>query len=183
MTDAVPAAVTTPIAPPRLTVFDVGSESCPQGQLPGEAVFSVDEAEHALNPLQHLPVVGTLYRQVTGETIPPPLSILGSLVTGAMFGPIGILGSVAFNFAQELIRLGPDTSRPSVPEGMDATGSEAGVRTVSPGSAMQPGGYTTLATVVPDFLGGDTRVAGVEPASAQVRLALNSYAGTMIGMG
>jgi len=32
----------------------------------------------ALNPLQHVPVVGTIYRAVTGDTIPAPLRILGA---------------------------------------------------------------------------------------------------------
>jgi hypothetical protein len=68
------------------------------------------------------------------------------------------------NFVSELIRLGPDTSRPAAPEGMSQTGSEAGVQPVSPGSITTPGGYTTLATTLPDFLGGGlpsgTAVAG-----------------------
>ncbi len=186
MTDAAAFATTAPISPPRLTVFDTGSETCPQGGLPGAAVFSVEEAKHALNPLQHLPVIGMLYRQATGETLPPPLSILGSVVTGAMFGgPLGVMGAVALNFATELFSLKPDTSRPAVPEGMEAAGAEAGIRTVSPGSMTQPGGYTTLATVLPDFLGGgaDTQLAGPDAPPPAVRVALDAYAGTMTGFG
>ena len=172
--------VATPAPAPRLTVFDTGSEACPQGWLPGPAAFSVDEAEHALNPLQHLPLVGMIYRQATGETLPPPLSILGSVATGAVLGgPIGVLGSVALNFVAELVRLGPDTSRPAAPEGMSLTGSEAGVQPVSPGTATEPGGYTTLATIMPDFLGG----AAAGNPSAQIRVALGAYAGTMTGFG
>ena len=184
MTDAVAAPPSLPSAPPRLTVFDTGSENCPQGQLPGAAVFSVDEAKHALNPLQHLPVVGMIYRQATGENLPPPLSIMGSVAVGAVLGPAGIAGSVALNLVQELMRIGPDTSRPAAPEGMDATGSEAAIRPVSPGDAMQPGGYTTLATVLPDFLGGGAPTTQLADASpAPIRLALNAYAGTMTGAG
>ena len=185
MTDIATTAPTTPIPPPRPMVFDTGSESCPQFGLPGAAVFSVDEAKHALNPLQHLPVVGMLYRQATGETLPAPLSIMGSVAMGAIFGgPIGILGSIAFNLAEELFRMGPDTSRPAVPEGMEAAGAEAGIRPISPGSITQPGGYTTLATVLPDFLGGGaTQQAGPDGGSPPIRLALDAYAGTMMGHG
>jgi hypothetical protein len=144
-----------PYAPPRLTVFDTGAETCPQGQLPGPAEFTVDEANNAMNPLQYLPGVGMIYRQATGQTIPPPMAIAGSVVSGAIFGgPLGVLGSLVMNFVSELIRLGPDTSRPAVPEGMSQAGSEAGVQPVSPGSITTPGGYTTLATTLPDFLGG-----------------------------
>ena len=186
MTDAATYTTTAPFPPPRRTDFDSGSETCPQGWLPGAAVFSVDEAKHALNPLQHLPVVGMIYRQATGETLPPPLSILGSVVTGAMFGgPLGVMGAVALNFATELFSLPPDTSRPAVPEGMEAGGAEAGIRSVSPGSISEPGGYTTLATVLPDFLGGvaDTQLAGLDAPPAAVRVALDAYAGTMTGFG
>ena len=166
-------------------VFDTGAEGCPQGALPGAAVFSMDEAEHALNPLQHLPVVGMLYRQATGQTLPAPLSIMGSVATGAIFGgPIGIAGSIALNLALELFRLGPDTSRPAVPEGMEAAGAEAGVRTVSPGSTTQPGGYTSLATATPDFLGGGaTQMAGPDSPTTPVHVALGAYVGAMIGYG
>ncbi len=174
-------APTMPYAPPRLTVFDTGSETCPQGQLPGPAAFSDEEALHALNPLQHLPIIGMIYRQVTGESVPPPLSIAGSVVSGALFGgPLGILGSVVMNLAMELVRLGPDTSRPPVPEGMDVTGSEAAMRPVTPGSITAPGGYTTLATVLPDFLGGVQRGSDGTP----VQHAIAAYeAGTMTGHG
>lgn len=45
----------------------------------------------ALNPLQYLPVVGTIYRAVTGDTIPEAERRIGSLiVSGVMGGPIGI---------------------------------------------------------------------------------------------
>lgn len=39
-----------------------------------------------VNPLQHLPVIGTLYRKMTGDTIKPAASILGGAIFG---GPIG----------------------------------------------------------------------------------------------
>ena len=182
MVQSVTASASLPNAPIRLTAFDTGSEQCPQGQLPGAAVFRPGEAQNALNPLQYVPVVGMIYRQATGETVPPMMSIAGSVATGAMFGgPIGIIGSVLMNFAQELFRIGPDTSRPAVPYGMSVTGSEAGVQTGLPGQTMPADGYTTLATVLPDFLGGGaTAVAEDTPA----RQAIAAYeAGSMYGHG
>ena len=93
---------------------------------------------------------------------------------------MGLVGTLVLNAAMELARLGPDTSRPAAPEGMDATGSEAGVRSVSPGDPTKPGSYTTLATVTPDFLGGGTAVADSTP----VRRAIAAYeAGTATGYG
>lgn len=39
-----------------------------------------------INPLQHVPLIGTLYRQITGDTIDPLPRIAGSTL---FFGPIG----------------------------------------------------------------------------------------------
>ena len=44
-----------------------------------------------LNPLQYVPVIGTIYRAVTGDTIPETARFAGSLVvSGLMGGPVGI---------------------------------------------------------------------------------------------
>lgn len=176
------AAQPLPLSPPRLTVFDTGAEQCPQGQLPGAAVMTPEEAQAGFNPLHFLPGVGMIYRAITGEKIPPPMDIASSVVSAATFGgPLGILGSVLFNTVMELARLGPDTSRPPVPEGMDVTGAEAGVRSVSPGSLTKPGSYTTLATILPDFLGGDGATAYAEATPRQAVAAYN--AGAAMGLG
>ncbi len=43
-----------------------------------------------INPLQHLPVIGTLYRKLSGDTLSPMSNIIG----GALFGgPIGAVAS------------------------------------------------------------------------------------------
>jgi hypothetical protein len=48
-----------------------------------------------LNPLQYLPIVGTIYRAVTGEQIDPAWRIGGAVVTGAlMAGPVGVVTSL-----------------------------------------------------------------------------------------
>ena len=176
-----PLAQPMPIAPPRLTVFDTGAEQCPQGQLPGALELTPAEQRTGINPLHFVPVVGMIYRAITGETAPPPMQIAASAVSSAAFGgPMGLVGTLVLNAAMELARLGPDTSRPAAPEGMDATGSEAGVRSISPADPTKPGGYTTLATVMPDFLGGGTAMANATP----VHRAIAAYAaGTATGYG
>jgi hypothetical protein len=56
--------------------------------IPGTITFG--EFIAGLNPLHHLPVIGTIYREVTGERIAPPMRVLG----GALFGgPVGMLSS------------------------------------------------------------------------------------------
>ena len=53
--------------------------------------MSFGEIMSCLNPLQYVPVVGTIYRAVTGDTIPAPVREVGSLVfSGLTSGPIGI---------------------------------------------------------------------------------------------
>jgi hypothetical protein len=46
----------------------------------------------ALNPLQHLPGVSSVYRHVTGDDISLPARLAGGLLFG---GPVGLLGSAA----------------------------------------------------------------------------------------
>ncbi len=116
----------------------------------------------SLNPLHHVPVVGMIYRAATGETIPTPIRVLGAGLVG---GPVGALGAVFMSLLEELIRMGPDLSRPSVPAGMSATGSEQGVQPVTPGT-MASDGYLSLATTLPEFLENPTMLAQTGGATA-----------------
>jgi len=115
---------------------------------PQPSVATDAELRHSLNPLQHLPGVGMIYRAATGEAIPPAMRILGAAAFG---GPVGVLGAIFGCLIEELVTLGPDHSRPPVPAGFTETGSEAGPSPVTPGT-QEPGSYLTLATVQPDFL-------------------------------
>jgi len=63
----------------------------------------------ALNPLQYLPVVGMIYRAVTGDTIPESLRTFGSLVvSGLMGGPVGIVTSIATTIAEKATGIDPE---------------------------------------------------------------------------
>lgn len=124
-----------------------------------------DQVLAGLNPLHHLPGVGTIYRAVTGETIPAPMRILGAGIFG---GPMGMLGAALMGFAEALFSMPPDLSRPSTPVGMSATGSESQIASVSPGE-LGPGQYTTLATVRPEFLQNSSMFAGSAIGGATAR--------------
>jgi hypothetical protein len=68
----------------------------------GEALFGKEgpgfqDVLAAINPLQHLPVVGTIYRYLTGDTISPGSRLAGGLLYG---GPLGLAGA-AVNAAIE----------------------------------------------------------------------------------
>jgi hypothetical protein len=58
----------------------------------------------ALNPLQYLPVIGTIYRTITGDQIPEPLRRIGSFIVSAVIGgPIGAVINVATMAAEKII--------------------------------------------------------------------------------
>ncbi|MDT7953047.1 MAG: hypothetical protein RQ966_16210 [Acetobacteraceae bacterium] len=135
------------------SAFGTGSEAGgPTAGWPEAIEVSHQEAMNGLNPLQHLPVVGMIYRAATGEQIPTTMRVAGA---GLLGGPLGMIGAGLMSLLEAIIKMGPDTSRPAVPAGMSATGSESGVEPVTPGT-LAPGAYTTLATTTPDFLRSDT---------------------------
>jgi len=120
----------------------------PDQAWPQPIEVSREQLVKSLNPLHHVPVVGMVYRAATGETIPTPMRVLGAGIVG---GGLGALGAAFMSLLEELVRMGPDLSRPSTPAGMSQTGSEAGMEPVTPGT-MPEGAYVTLATTTPEFL-------------------------------
>lgn len=126
-----------------------GSEAAgPSGGWPEALDVSREDLMHGLNPLQHVPVVGMIYRAATGEALPSTMRVAGA---GLLGGPLGMIGAGLMSIFEAILKMGPDTSRPAVPAGMTQTGSEAGVEPVTPGT-MTDGAYVTLATTTPDFL-------------------------------
>ncbi|SDG12107.1 hypothetical protein [Thalassobaculum litoreum] len=51
-----------------------------------------------INPLQHIPVVSTLYRELTGDTISEPARMAGGALWG---GPAGVIGALANSITAE----------------------------------------------------------------------------------
>ena len=49
-----------------------------------------------VNPLQHLPVVGTLYRAVSGDKMATVPKIAGDTLYGGLWGAVGALADTAF---------------------------------------------------------------------------------------
>src|ERR1041385_7223129 len=60
--------------------------------------FSFKDILDMLNPLQHLPVISTLYRKLTGETIGGVARIVG----GAIYGRAGGIGSMISSVANAI---------------------------------------------------------------------------------
>ena len=128
---------------------------------------SPEELKNSLNPLHYVPLVGMIYRAATGETIPVPLRVLGAAVTG---GPLGALLAGFAGILEGLLSMKPDLSRPSVPAGMSATGSEIAMAPVTPGS-LSGTDYVTLATSTPEWLDSSTRYADAVRGAGAYQLA------------
>src|ERR1700729_3761141 len=85
---------------------------------PALSVQTTTTAEHglsfydilsAMNPLQYLPIVGTIYRAVTGDVIPEALRRGGSmLVSGLLGGPIGLGINIATTIAEKATGIDPE---------------------------------------------------------------------------
>ena len=58
--------------------------------------FSFGDLIDIVNPLQHIPVVGTLYRAITGDTIKTPEKIAGDTLYGGVWGFVSSVADAAF---------------------------------------------------------------------------------------
>jgi hypothetical protein len=58
--------------------------------------FSFDNLLDIVNPLQHLPVIGTIYRAITGDKIAMPEKIAGDALFGGLWGLVSSVADAAF---------------------------------------------------------------------------------------
>jgi hypothetical protein len=95
-----------------------------------------------LNPLQYIPVIGTIYRAVTGDTIPEEARIAGGLVlSGLTAGPIGIATNIALTAAEHVTGVDPEAIGQHVLAEAGIGGGTAPHPMAEP--ARQPGGVST----------------------------------------
>lgn len=88
---AVPASATPPT--PRLGGRSTGGQPLNRDSEPveidgGSFEDLLDFVWGTINPLQHIPVVSTLYREITGDTLPESARVAGGFLFG---GPLGLL--------------------------------------------------------------------------------------------
>ncbi|WP_374632693.1 hypothetical protein [Ferrovibrio sp.] len=102
----VTSLIDTPLQMPTITVKPTDRQAAadqpaaekPRRGLFGPEGFSFSAFLDIINPLQHIPVVGTIYRAVTGDTIENGSRMLG----GALFGgPIGFIVSAINGMIEE----------------------------------------------------------------------------------
>lgn len=132
----------------------------------------------SFNPLQHLPVIGTLYRAVTGDTIEPGAGVVGGLLFG---GPIGAASSLFNSIVGEssgkdvgghimaMVGLGKDTAiaRPTAPPRIDSTNVPL-LASGSSGSLLQSwiASGDAVAQVAPERTGASVPLRSPTPAPA-----------------
>ena len=89
----------------------------------GKDGFTFGDILDIVNPLQHIPIVGSIYRNITGDTIAPAMQIAG----GALFGgPIGaVVSLVTTSFQSYLKSDSVDPNSPYQGPENDAIPSEA----------------------------------------------------------
>jgi hypothetical protein len=58
--------------------------------------FTFDDLISIVNPLQHIPVVSTIYRSLTGETIKPFERIVGDTLYGGVWGCVSAVANVVY---------------------------------------------------------------------------------------
>lgn len=116
---------------------------------PGSPSFG--DVLSSLNPLQHIPVVGTLYRAITGDTIPDGARAAGSLAfSGLVFGPFGLLTSAATTVLGKLTGLDPDEMGRSM------------LRNVKPGDGSAQGDAAYPVAASPNDDAGTVLAAGAQ---------------------
>lgn len=67
--------------------------------------YSFKDVIDVINPLHHVPVVGTVYRKLTGDTLHPASRIIGGSIYG---GPIGAISSTLSGISE--MRSGQDVN-------------------------------------------------------------------------
>ena len=68
-------------------------ESRSRPAAPADDGFGFDDFLDIINPLQHIPLIGTAYRAITGDEMETPARLAGGALYGGLFGFLGALGT------------------------------------------------------------------------------------------
>lgn len=145
------------------------------GYMFGEDGLTFGDVLDIVNPLQHLPVVGAVYRSITGDEMEPGAKMAG----GALFGgPIGFASAMVNNAIEEhtgddvmghmlaMVGLGGDGAGDGIADGTAV--AQAPISDASaglPATAMQASGSQIAGPLV---------APGTFPAGAEAQLAADA---------
>jgi hypothetical protein len=114
--------------------MEVAISPAPTAPQPGqppraEHHVSFHDVLSVLNPLQYLPVLGTIYRAMTGDQIPDPVRRIGSVIVSAVIGgPVGAAINVATQAAEKITGIDLDHTGQSLLKSSGVTGLVASPR-------------------------------------------------------
>ena len=92
----------------------------------GQTETSFRDVLSAMNPLQYVPVVGSIYRALTGDGPPEPVRAIGSVIfSGLTGGPIGAAIDVAEIALEKLTGIEPDQIVHSLMASMGMVGEDS----------------------------------------------------------
>lgn len=93
---------------PQALLESMGGEaSAPSFRPFGEDGLTFGDLLDVINPLQHIPFLGGLYRKLTGDTIDPAMRVAGGALFGGPIGAALSAAAVAVNAARSAV-LSPD---------------------------------------------------------------------------
>lgn len=162
----IPASVVTPTA--RGVYSDQGPDpyEAAQGR---EQDLSFADFLDIINPLQHIPIINTIYREMTGDTISPVARMIGG---GLFGGPIGLMAS-AFNNAVESQTggdIGANLLAAVTGQDLNATAASSTQLAAAPvvGEGAAPVAQAAPAAVVPTIAAAaETAPQGLVPVTAE----------------
>ncbi|MFA5121648.1 hypothetical protein [Zavarzinia sp.] len=129
---------------------------------PDQEELSFGDVLDVINPLQHLPIVSSIYRAITGDTIRPAMKILGDTIYG---GPIGAGVAVASAVAEQIGGADP-AARALAAIGIGDGGKPATTAIASAKPAAGPGGLIAEATTAPAATASAATTAATQVAAA-----------------
>ena len=133
--------------------------------------FSFDDFLDIVNPLQHLPVVGTLYRKLTGDKIGTPEKIVGDGLYGGVWGLVSSVADTLFedatgkNFGDTVLAFASDHLGLSLPSFADAKTLEpapAQIAKAAYGAQSAPAAQAALPDIMARFA---TTAGGPSPSA------------------
>lgn len=178
-------------AEPARAVYDANSER--REFLRGDDVphveLTLDDALDVINPLQHIPVVSSLYRAVTGDQISGPARILGGSLFG---GPAGLINSLVNAIVEETS--GRDVGATAIaalfgdePDGASGSGVQTATlaatdATSAPATSQQSAADPAIPDQVVDQ-DADIPAAPAVPGDLTGQAALAAFASDLHGLG
>lgn len=80
----------------QLAAAPAPAQAEPKAEAKSESSFTFGDFLDIINPLQHIPVVSTIYRKLTGDTIGTPEKIAGDALYGGLTGLACSVGDALF---------------------------------------------------------------------------------------